>query len=84
MQRWCEVMMIVPDDKQVSEAIEDLADRAVECTHLAKTQRTGADAQQAIADTQHDEARKLETMGEALIKDVADLKRKVVTSPRKT
>ena len=71
-------MMTENEDKRVGAAIEDLADRAVDCAHLAKAQRTGADAQHAIADKQHDEAHKLETMCVAL-KDVADLKRKVVT-----
>ena len=69
-----------PDGKVLSEAIADIAERADDCAHLARAQRQGADKSKANSEIQHNEARKLETMGVALTKDVAEIRKKIAAS----
>ena len=64
----------------IKEAVQDLSQRAVDCADLAKMQRKGADEQQASANQQHNEASKLEKLGDALKKDVAEIKEKLATA----
>jgi hypothetical protein len=59
----------------VEQTLDDLAGKAEDCSRLAKAQREGADKQQASADKQHDDARRLEQLGNALEDDVTEIKR---------
>ena len=69
-----------PDGKALGEEIADIADCADDCTQLARAQRQGADKSQATSEMQHDEARKLEKMGLAPAKDLAEMKKKIAAS----
>ena len=64
----------------IKKAVQDLSQRAVDCADLAKMQRKGADEQQESANQQHNEARKLEKLGDALKKDVAEIKDRLATA----
>lgn len=58
-----------------NEALEDLVLRAAGCASLAKALRDNADRQRTSADQLHDDARKLETLCQALRDDVSEIQR---------
>ena len=65
---------------RLKKSLNDLSEKAADCSELAKTHRNEADKQRASSDKLHDDARRLEVLGDGLKEDVADLKAELETS----
>jgi hypothetical protein len=62
-------------ESSIKKVLDAMIDKADDCSDLARAQRASADKMHECSEKQHVNAHKLEAVGEALIEEVAEIKK---------